>query len=101
MSYSIIISATAKQHLQDSFDWYQSQRLSLGHEFRQEFKVAINRLSTGVVDYQVYMGTIRKTSLHRFPYYVYYERDEIQHTIVILAVLHFKRNPNDIQNLLP
>jgi hypothetical protein len=86
MSYSIIISSIARAHL--------------GQEFREEVRVTIDKLIDNPVDYQVYTGKIRKIKLDRFPYSVYYEKDEIKNTIVIFAVLHFKRNPDDIKALL-
>ena len=97
MSYSIIISALAKRHLKESFKWYESQRISLGKEFRAEARVAIDKLADGMADYQIYKDNIRKSSLHRFPYYIYYERMELTKEIIILAILHFKRSSEEIK----
>ena len=100
MSYNIIIFSTARAHLQGAFDWYEFQRPNLGQEFREEARTAIDKLMDDSVNYQVYTGKIRKIKLDRFPYSVYYEKDEAKYTIIIFAVLHFKRNPDDIKALL-
>ena len=100
MDYNIIVTSVAKQHLQDSFEWYELQQFDLGKDFRQEFLAVMGNLLTGMVDYQVYHGDIRKTVLRRFPFYVYYIRNENTKEIIILAVLHHKRNPQYIKSLL-
>jgi plasmid stabilization system protein ParE len=99
MSYNIIISAFAQRHLKESYKWYESQRISLGKEFRAEAKAAIDNLADGMADYQIYKENIRKTSLRRFPYYIYYERIELAKEVVILAVLHVRRDPKEIERL--
>ena len=99
MSYSVVVSERAKNQLNESYDWYESKRESLGTEFRAEVRITIDRLSEGQVHCQIYSDNIRKVSLHRFPYYIYYERMELTREIVILAVLHYKMNPDEIARL--
>jgi plasmid stabilization system protein ParE len=94
----IFISEVARKHLKESFDRYEREQLSLGKEFRNEIREYFNKLITGNVDYQKYNEIIRKVRLHRFPYYIYYKRET--NRIVILAVLHNKRNPDEIRNIL-
>jgi plasmid stabilization system protein ParE len=74
--------------------------LIVGKEFRDEARIAIDKLADEFVDYQIYFGKIRKTKLDRFPYYIYYERDEVKSQIVVIAIMHFKRNPDTIKGLL-
>lgn len=97
MNNRIFVSAIAKKHLKESFDWYESQQLSLGKEFRNEVTHCFNKLIIGDVDYQKYDGPIRKVRLNRFPYSIYYKRET--NRIAILAVLHNKRNPDEIKKL--
>lgn len=91
----IFVSALAQRHLKGSYEWYEQQQLSLGDEFRKEISEYFNKLGEGYVDYQIYHDSIRKVGLRRFPYYIYYIREPER--IVILAVFHFKRSPDDIR----
>ena len=99
MEYRIIISTLAKRHIQDSYDWYESQQFSLGRQFRDEIRDQIDKLYDDIVDYQVYLNNIRRVRLKRFPYHVYYERHQTVNTIVVLAVLHSRRRPYEIAGL--
>jgi toxin ParE1/3/4 len=67
------IHAAAKAEVQGAIAHYESQRVGLGREFRQEFEAALNRIrrlpraTAPIAD----RGT-RKHRLTRFPYAVYY-----------------------------
>ena len=100
MNYNIVVSSLAQRHLKESFESYEFQRPSLGKEFRAEARIIIDKLADESVDHQIYPGKTRKVKLDRFPYYVYYERDDVKSQIVVIAIMHFKRNPDTIKGLL-
>ena len=92
------VTSLAKGQLKESFEWYENQQLSLGEEFRSEVKDCIDKLTRGNVDHRIYYRSVRKVALRRFPYHVYYKREPER--VVVIAVFHVKRNPEEIKKLL-
>ena len=100
MHYNIVFTSQADRDLQQAIDWYEIQRPFLGWEFREDIIISIDKIINDRVDYQIYSGIVHKLKLTRFPYNIYYLKEQRDQQITILALFHFKRNPEEIKSFL-
>ena len=88
---NIQILQCAEAEIADAVDYYNSQYSGLGYEFAFEVKESLNRILSFPNAWSLFSGEIRKCHISRFPYGILYEiRGK---TIVVFAVMHFKKNP--------
>ena len=100
MSYNVVFTSQADRDLQDAIDWYESKKTFLGWDFREDVSRSIDKIIDDRVDYQIFSANTRKIKLARFPYNIYYLKDNEKGQITVLALFHFKRNPEEIKVLL-
>ena len=87
----MIVRSAAAAEIEEAFGWYESQRLGLGAEFREELRATFARISQNPLAYQVLYRKTRRAFLRSFPYGVFYRiYDE---AIVIASVMHGRRHP--------
>lgn len=92
MSYQIIIRPEAENDIRDAFDWYEARSPGLGLEFVRCIDASFDIILESPVIYQHVYKNIRRALPQRFPYGIFYIIEDEK--IVVLAVLHAKRNPN-------
>ncbi|MBL8265854.1 type II toxin-antitoxin system RelE/ParE family toxin [Steroidobacter sp.] len=82
----------ARQELHSAVHYYNTQRVRLGDEFRDEVWSTIQRIQKFPLAWHRLGGTIRRCQMERFPYGVIYEpaRDET----IVIAIAHLHREPN-------
>ncbi|TZF84869.1 type II toxin-antitoxin system RelE/ParE family toxin [Pedobacter sp. BS3] len=95
--YKVKLLPITRVDLQKAKKWYNEQRAELGEEFKQEVNKEIDRIGTYPLHYQTKYKEIRVSYVTRFPYGIFYFIEEDKKQIIIIGVLHTKRNPNIIQ----
>lgn len=91
MKYKVIVRPEAEDDLKEAFSWYEDNRTGLGHDFLMQVDAGINFIKRNPDVHPIeYKGT-KKHLIKRFPYKIIYLVEEEK--IVILAVIHGKRNP--------
>jgi len=91
MTYELMIRPEAKADLLDAFQWYQTQRTGLGHDFKMCVDSVLSNLVKHPTIHKKVFQNIRRAVIKRFPFGVFYiVKDK---SIVVLAVLHARRNP--------
>jgi len=91
VKYKILIRAEAEDDLREAFLWYEDKRFGLGYDFLLQIEVGLKFIERNPKVHQVeYKGT-REHFVKRFPYKIIYFLEN--NKIVILAVIHSKRNP--------
>jgi toxin ParE1/3/4 len=88
-----IIQAGGEEDLEETFNYYESLRAGLGHDFIHEFRRAVERMLEHPNAWQPLDETYRRCRLHRFPYGVVYRYEATTDEIVIIAVMHLSRQP--------
>ncbi len=84
--------AAAEDEANEAFDWYESERPGLGDEFRGEVKLALTRIFSGPLQFEiVHRSDIRRARIHRFPFSIFFKLEN--DSILILAIFHDKRDP--------
>lgn len=66
--------------------YYELQQPGLGEKFENEIKQALKRIESFLDAFPLVIDEIRKYTLHRFPYKIYFcNQNDV---IVILAIAH-------------
>jgi plasmid stabilization system protein ParE len=77
--------------------WYRKIDPSLENRFVRSLNEGLDRIEAHPFGYQAVYRNTRRVLLDKFPYSVYYLiRDE---SVIVLAVLHHKRNPELAQSI--
>jgi plasmid stabilization system protein ParE len=91
MSRRFIVRPLAEADLENAAQWYDEERPGLAQRFLKDVDRSFVRLRERPLQFPVVAGDVRRALLHTFPYAIYFRvSDEM---IVVLAVLHLRRNP--------
>lgn len=91
MSYRISITEEAENEILQAKNWYEEQQTGLGESFSTTIKEHINQLKNPSVEHKIVFKNVRRVLTHRFPFVIYYSRDEKNLIVNIIAVLHNRR----------
>lgn len=91
MTYTVIISPSAKKDLDAAFVWYEGQREGLGFEFLTCFDAVAQKLKRNPTYAGFIYKQVRGVALNRFPYEVLFITDET--FVSVIAVIHHSRSP--------
>lgn len=86
-----IVRPLAESDVEQAAVWYENQRAGLGLQFVHATDQLLDRLRIGPLQFPLVSTHVRRALLNTFPYAVYFLVTEA--TIVVLAVLHLRRNP--------
>jgi hypothetical protein len=95
MSYSIVNRPSVKTDIIDATNDYQTISSKLAKQFLvrvREAKTYIIRFSLG---FQIKYNNVRTFLLKQFPYQIHYLIADAHKQIVILAIIHAYKNPQD------
>ncbi len=95
MKRKLIIRPEAEKDLQEAYSWYEKQSKDLGADFILCVDAALALIQRSPELYVQVYKNIRRALTHRFPYTIFYTVGV--DTIIVLAVLHVKRNPEHWQ----
>ena len=88
MSYRIEITAEAEHEILNAKSWYEEQQTGLGQSFTETIKEYVNNLKDPAIEHKIVFKNVRRVLTRRFPFVIYYTRDEKKFVVKILAVLH-------------
>ena len=87
----LVFRPAAEIDISNAYEWYEKRQPKLGKAFILEVERLLERIKKNSELYSTALGSTRRALCKRFPYAVYFaEKDSM---IVILAVLHQRRNP--------
>jgi plasmid stabilization system protein ParE len=81
-----------QQEINEATEYYSDIRLELGSGFLNELDAAFDRIAADPLQFAEVRPGIRRLSLDRFPYGVYYRVPDAE-TVRIIAVTHHRRRP--------
>lgn len=96
MSFSVVFRRIAKREFDDAISWYQDRREGLGREFSVAVEQQLGRVALSPNQFACVRGDVRRAVLQRFPYSVYFIVEDDR--IVVLAVFHARRAPNQLED---
>ena len=94
--YRLEAEATVELDVEAAFEWYEAEEKNLGFEFIEQLRTAYTRILQNPHAYPELRSGIRRTLTRQFPYAVYFAIEA--ETIVVLAVLHTARDPEEWQH---
>lgn len=97
-TYRLLTRPEAEIDILEATRWYGGHERGLGREFLRALRAATAPLRRNPLLYQIVEGEARRLLLRRFPYAIIYEIHGSD--VVILACLHFSRDPQDWERRL-
>jgi plasmid stabilization system protein ParE len=94
--YRLEANSAVEFDVEAAFNWYEAEDLDLGLNFLDQLRAAYQRILENPLGYQELRSGIRRALTRQFPYAIYFSIQT--DTIVILAVLHTARNPEEWQH---
>jgi len=91
MTRRFIVRPLAEADLEDAARWYEDERAGLSERFLSDVDRTIARIRERPFEFPAVSGDVRRALLHTFPYAVYFRTSD--EAVVVLAVLHLRRNP--------
>ena len=91
MTRRFIVRPLAEADLEDAARWYEDERAGLSERFLSDVDRTIARIRERPYAFVAVSGDVRRALLHTFPYAVYFGTSD--EAVVVLAVLHLRRNP--------
>jgi plasmid stabilization system protein ParE len=81
----------AEHDIDEAYAWYESRQEGLGELFLRSIDACLDRLRREPQIYAVQHDRIRRTRVHRFPYWAYYviRSDHVD----VLSIYHERRRP--------
>ncbi len=92
----LILRKEAEEDIRTAYEWYEQQRAQLGRAFVVEIDRTLETIEQQPDAYAQCFKSIRRTLCKKFPYAVYFTRKNSD--IIVLAVLHQRRQPTMWQN---
>ena len=95
MNSRFIIRPEAESEMAHAFDWFEERVSGLGSEFLLCIDAVFDAIQRNPQQYPLVHRTVRRAIIRRFPYEVFFVEDNER--IVVLSVLHARRNPKNWQ----
>ncbi len=95
MSYSFVNSSSVKSDIINAVDYYKKINPKLAKEFLFRIREAKSYISIVPLGFQVKYKEVRTLLLKQFPYHIHYIIDNENQQIIILAIIHAYKNPQD------
>lgn len=92
MSLPVVLRDEAQAEFDEAFDYYEGQRAGLGVDFAARVQRVFDRISAHPQIHGIVFADIRKGTVTRFPYSVYYRADAAR--VEVIAVFHSSRDPS-------
>jgi toxin ParE1/3/4 len=91
MKYSLTIRKEAGLDINSAFEYYEIQRLGLGHDFLLCVEEALSKIERNPAYYKITYKELRRIAVRRFPYRVFYLIQSKQ--VIVTAVFHARKDP--------
>ena len=96
MAYTLSIRKEAEADIAEAYQYYESCREGLGAEFMSCIAESISRIQNNPKQFRTVLDVVRRALVRKFTYGVYYTIGE--NRIIVLAVVHARRNPKHWQS---
>jgi plasmid stabilization system protein ParE len=93
--FVVEFTSEAQEDIREIALWYRNEQEGLDDRFIFSLKASLDSLLKNPFIYQVNFLSVRSRLMKRFPYRIYYLIEEP--AILILGIMHTKRNPKLIR----
>jgi plasmid stabilization system protein ParE len=95
MSYTFINRPAVRADIIKATLYYKNISPELAKQFLFRIREAKTYIAHTPLGFQVKYQQVRTIMLKQFPYHIHYLINDIQYQIVILAIIHAYKKPND------
>ncbi len=93
--YKVIINLFAQIDIEEATEWYNLKSKGLGNKFLEELNYTFEKLKQNpfafAKDFE--LVEVRKASISKFPYKIFYTINEEKNFVNVFAVFHSSRDP--------
>jgi plasmid stabilization system protein ParE len=94
----LIVRPEAEDDLARAADWYREHGAAVKEKFISRVEATLNRIANRPSLFPHERRGLRRASIRGFPYSVYFTSTETK--VIVVAVLHQRRDPNIIDRRL-
>ncbi|MFC5863485.1 type II toxin-antitoxin system RelE/ParE family toxin [Acidicapsa dinghuensis] len=87
----VTVHPEAENEIDQAFEWYWAQSRDAAADFLDELAIVQARIRRSPRQFPSVSSSLRKATLHRYPYYLLFR--EVDEEVQILVVAHAKRRP--------
>ena len=98
MSFTLMFKPLAEAEVAEAFAWYSQPDIGMGAEFLDELERIERFIRFNPLLYPTIDDDMRRASLRRFPYSLFYVIDDDQ--VQVLSCFHQSRDPKNRGELL-
>ncbi len=98
MSYVFVNKAEVKIDIIQAIDNYKNTNPQLSKQFLFLIREAKTFIASSTLSFEVKYKEVRTLLLKQFLYHIHYLIEENKKQIIILAIIHAYKNPNDYSN---
>jgi len=91
--YTLQIKDEVYADIKVAYDWYETQRVGLGEDFLLSLEAGYAQISREPNLYQDIYKIVKRKLIKRFPYAIFFVVNEENKSVIVIAVMHTKRNP--------
>ena len=91
MSRRFVVRDRAQDDVDRAREWYDEQQAGLGDQFFDDVVATFRAIEAMPLRFREVQADVRRASLSRFPYAVYFFVDA--NIVAILTVVHHRQNP--------
>lgn len=95
MNYSFVNRPAVKDDIEAAVNYYKKISPKLARQFIFRLREAREYIGTYPLGFEIKYKNVRTLLLKQFPYHIHYLVNEKQQEIIILAVIHSYKNPQD------
>lgn len=95
MNYSFVNKPAVKLDIIDATNHYKNINTTLAKQFLSRIREAKAFIESNPVGFEVKYKDVRTVLLKQFPYHIHYIIDDSKKQIVILAIIHAYKKPNN------
>ncbi len=86
MKYHLTVRQEAESDLSAAFEYYESRRLGLGHDFLLCVEESFAKIERHPLSYKTIYKELRRIKIQRSPYHIFYRVQ--QESVMVMAVFH-------------
>ena len=95
MIYSFVNRPAVKVDIINAANYYKNISPELAKQFLFRVREAKTFIARTPLGFQIKYNNVRTLLLKQFPYHIHYLIDDSQKQIIVLAVIHAYKNPQD------